>query len=139
MKSSSYLWNKRLSFHHYAHLNRLSIYQSNKMLSVFKDKLIIHLLHCQHTFEEQELIYMGKERASDNIVDRPFWSTFGVSSIVCNIVWQLLQNSPTDIKNMTPDHLLWGVLWKCIHLRLLILEWQEWIRTLSANGLTLQL
>ena len=42
------------------------------MLSVFKEKLIMHLLHYQHTFEEQELIYMGKERASDNIVDRPF-------------------------------------------------------------------
>ena len=80
------------------------------MSYIFEKKLLTQVLHYQRIFEERLLIYLRKERGSDAIVDRRFRSTFGISSLVCSRVWQLLQNSPTDMKSMTPDHLLWGLL-----------------------------
>ena len=75
-------------------------------------QMINEVLHYQNMFEEKGLLILRKQKGtgSNQTADRRFRETFGTSSIVCCRIWKLLQLEKASLKNMTPNHLLWGLI-----------------------------
>ena len=75
-------------------------------------QMINEVLHYQNMFEEKGLLILRKQKGtgSNQTSDRRFRATFGTSSIVCCRIWKLLQLEKASLKNMTPNHLLWGLI-----------------------------
>ena len=77
-----------------------------------KRQKINEVLYYQNMFEEKGLFILRKQKGSglNQNADRRFRATFGTSSIVCCRIWKFLQLDKASLENMTPNHLLWGLL-----------------------------